>query len=189
MPEITPVQYAHRNKMRPQMVYNWIKQGCPVNEIAGKKYVDPALVDEWLEEKDKRKAKRKVEAAEKREKDDRVGRDASEALLKFRPRKLEHYCVNCEKNTVFLCDLMFAGDPIDNYFTAYCSECRLNHRVQNNIPNEVIRGVLLEDKPMWVACVVEKCDCGRQVFPFDWKNALTAGVPKREEEEVEVEAS
>lgn len=151
--KVTPVQLAKRLGIRPQQIFNWLKQGCPGHKIGGKNYVDPDEVSEWRDGREEQKATRQKEAAQKKDQSDKVGRDASEALGKFKPHKVEHWCPKCEKSTVFLCDLMFVGDPMDNYVTAYCTICRDSRALQPNIPNEFMKEVLLEGLTLWVPCM------------------------------------
>ncbi len=163
MAKLTPVQLSKRWSIRPQMIFNWVKQGCPSYQIGGKTYVDDKEVDEWREERKVVKQQKQKATAEKRSQQDKVGNEASTALGKFRPQRIKHLCPNCEEETEFLCDLMYVGEPIDNYIMAYCIKCRLSHRIsKGEIPNEEMLGILLEGKSLWVPCYDEACPCEKR---------------------------
>jgi hypothetical protein len=163
MAKLTPVQLSKRWSIRPQMIFNWVRQGCPSYQIGGKTYVDDKEVDEWREERQVAKKQRQKATTEKRSQQDKVGREASDALGKFRPQRVKHLCPNCGKGTEFLCDLMYVGEPIDNYITAYCIECRLSHRIsKGEISNEEMLGILLEGKSLWVPCYDPDCSCEKR---------------------------
>jgi len=163
MAKLTPVQLSKRWNIRPQMIFNWVKQGCPSYQIGGKTYVDDKEVDEWREERATAKKQKQKVTAEKRSQQDKVGREASDALGKFRSQRIKPTCLNRAEVTEYLCDLLYVGEPIDNYVMAYCLKCRLNHRVsKGEIPNEEILAVLLEGKPLWVPCYESACPCEKR---------------------------
>lgn len=150
---VTPVQLSKTWKIRPQMIFNWIKQGAPHEIIGGKKYVDPMKLQEWRDEREADKKERQKEAVNKRSQQDKIGHDSSEALRTFKPQRIKHYCDNCGGEQDFLCDVMFVGEEIDNYITAYCINCHTNHRMsQGGISNEIMRSYILEGKPLEVPC-------------------------------------
>ncbi len=150
---VTPVQLAKTWDMRPQMIFNWIKQGAPHEVIGGKKYVDPMKLQDWLDERKANKEERQKEAANKRNQQDKIGRDVAEVLRTFKPQRITHYCDNCDGEQEFLCDVMFVGEEIDNYITAYCINCRTNHRMSvGGVPNETMRAIIMDGVPIEVPC-------------------------------------
>ena len=161
--KLTPVALSKKLEIRPQMIFNWIKQGCPSYKIGGKNYVDDKEVEEWLEQKAETKKERQTEAAQKRSQQDKIGREASEAMGKFRPQRIKHLCGNCEEETEFLCDLIYTGEPGSNYVHAYCSKCKLNNKYsQGEILNEELLDVLLEGKSLFVPCYQDDCPCEKR---------------------------
>lgn len=176
MAKVTPVQLSKTWNIRPQQIFNWVKQGCPSYQIGGKTYVDPSEVADWRDEREDNKKQKQKATAEKRSQQDKVGREASDALGKFRPQRIKHLCPNCKKETEYLCDLMYVGEPIDNYVMAYCIECRLNHRfTKGEIPNEDILDILLRGGSLWVPCYDEACPCEKREVILPKFEALSTG--------------
>ncbi len=151
--KVTPVQLSKTWDIRPQMIFNWIKQGAPHEVIGGKKYVDPMKLQDWRDEREANKQDRQKEAANKRNQQDKIGRDVADVLRTFKPQRIAHYCDNCDGEQEFLCDVMFVGEEIDNYITAYCINCRTNHRMSvGGVPNETMRAIIMDGVPIEVPC-------------------------------------
>jgi len=141
---ITPVQYAKQRSIRPQMVYNWItRQGGPHEKLGGKFFVNAAKLDEWLDDRKVSRVERQERSKERRARGKfGLPPEVSIALQKFHSQHVQHYCYNCERETDHLCDLTYTGDPVENFRTSYCLECKGEHTM-GPLSNEDALAVLL----------------------------------------------
>jgi hypothetical protein len=144
--KVTPVYLAKEMGIRPQMIFNWIKQGAPHYILGGKKFVTKKELMEW---RDGKKEKRE----QKPETHDWYGAAISEELysmlVNFKPHRIKSDCSNCEVEVEFVVDITYTDKVSENLVHAYCSQCGLNHRYQENIPNDVCLMVLKGEKELW----------------------------------------
>lgn len=142
---ITPVQYAKPRGIRPQLVFQWIrKQGAPCKQIAGKWYVDPKLLEQWLKDKEARKQHRKERAEQRLT----LSHEVRQAIRNFRSHRVKHHCPNCERETDYRVELVFSDDELFGRYTyANCCECGLDYHM-GDITEEEALAVLLHGAPL-----------------------------------------
>ncbi len=150
---ITPSTYAKEKSLRPQQVFNWIKQGAP-HEKRDKTYIDPVELEKWVAERTKAKAEKKATAAS----GSSTGQGASyfeeipqhyRELLRSNKvnHRVTHFCFNCEVDMEFLSELFWNVDGF-HYLTSYCLSCHQNKRWLD-VEDEQVLMDLLDEKRSW----------------------------------------
>ncbi len=165
---VKPVQLAKKLEIRPQMIFNWIKQGAPSYRVGGKTYVKEDQIEQWRKDREgvqrSRKALRKSKSGNLTDEE----KEILALVTGFKPQTIEAPCDNCATEfehewvdgeeiltpipmmTQFRVDMTYTAEEWTNSVTAHCTKCTLNHRFMDGIPNAILVLVLRGEHLLWL---------------------------------------
>jgi hypothetical protein len=151
-PQVTPVMLAKKWDIRPQMIFNWVKQGCPSYRSGGKTFVIESEVEAWRSSKDKERKEKKERQQLTKGGITPEQRELIKLLGAFKAQRIKGMCENHSENEqVFIVDINYASTEwFGCYVSAWCFECGLNHRFQDDVPEKIAEEILRGERELWV---------------------------------------
>lgn len=147
MTSMTPTTYAKKRDIRPQYVYNWIKQGAPSKLLGGKKYIDDGEMDKWVENRNAEKKEQKETRAQQAAAKEAIPEAYREKYYAAtKGSRVVGLCSNCETDQEYIVDVMLGGD-MGSYIRGNCLGCGLNVRFEKVEVQWVYD--LLDEKVPW----------------------------------------